>query len=69
VETLEKQMAKIAQKAKSVPQERDIALEEHYVSGGEEELEFTKATPSTYIRNLLRKETAQRDKETTRTHL
>ena len=56
METLEKQ---IAQKAKSVPQERNIAPEERYVSGGEEELEFTKTTPFTHIR----KEAAQRDKE------
>ena len=51
-------MAQIAHKASgSAPQEREVALEEHYVSGGEEELVFTKATPSTHIRNLMRKET------------
>jgi len=42
----------------SPPQEREISLE--YVSGGEEEQVFAKATPSTHIRNLMRKETAQR---------
>jgi len=61
VETLKKQMEKIAKKAiGSVQQERDIALEELYVSGREEELEFPKATPSTNIRNLMKK---QRDKD------
>ena len=48
--TLEKQMATIAQKERgSVQQERDIALEELYVSGGKEKLEFLNATPSTNI--------------------
>ena len=59
VETLEKQMGKFAQKASGSIQERGIALEELYVSGGEEELEFRKATPSINIRNLMRKEAAQ----------
>ena len=59
--TLERQMAQIAKKASgSAPQEREISLEEKYVSGREEEL----ATSSTHIRNLMRKETAQRDTET-----
>ena len=31
--------------------------------GGEEELEFTKATPSPHIRNLFSKEAAQHDQE------
>ena len=58
---LELKMAQSAQKASgSAPPEREIILEEKYVSGGEEELAFTKATPSTHTRNLMRKETAQR---------
>ena len=62
MDTLEKQMAKISQKVNSSPQqERDIAVGEQYVSGGDE-LEFAKATPS-HIRNLIRKEAAQRGKE------
>ena len=39
-------------------------MEEQYVLGGEEELVFAKATPSTHIRNLMRTETAQRDTAT-----
>ena len=39
--TLEQQTAQTAQKASgSAPQEREVALEEQYVSGGEEELVF-----------------------------
>jgi len=58
-------MAQIAQKASgSAPQEREIPMEGQYVSGGEEELVFAKATPSTHIRNLMRKEAAQRDTAT-----
>ena len=66
--TLEQQMAQIAQKASgSAPLEKEVALEEQYVSGGEEEIVFARATPSTYIRNLIeinRKETAKRDTAT-----
>ena len=58
-------MAQIAQKASgSAPQEKEVALEEQHVSGGEEELVFAKATPTVHIRNLIergRKENTQRD--------
>jgi len=57
VETLEKEIAKITLMKNIAPQQwKDIALEEQYVLGGEEELEFTKATPSPHIRNLFSKE-------------
>ena len=53
VVTLERQMALIAKKASgTATQEKEITLDEQYVSGGEEELVFVRPTPSTYIRNL-----------------
>jgi len=62
-ENLEREMANIAQKRTLRLNRRDIAQEEHYVSGDEEEIEFTKETPSTHIKNLLKNEEAQRGKE------
>ena len=63
--TLERQMAMIAKKASGTStQEKNVALDEQYVSGGEEELVFTRPTPSTHIRNLQEienKEKAKRD--------
>ena len=63
--TLERQMAMIAKKASgSGTLEKEISLDEQYVSGGEEELVFTRPTPSTHIRNLQEienKEKAKRD--------
>ena len=60
--TLERQMALIAKNASgTASQEKEVPLEEKYVSGSEEEIVFaTRPTPSTYIRNLQeieRKET------------
>ena len=63
--TLERQMAMIAKKASgSGTLEKEISLDEQYVSGGEEELVFTRPTPTTLIRNLQEienKEKAKRD--------
>ena len=62
---LERQMAMIVKKASGTStQEKNVALDEQYVSGGEEELVFTRPTPSTHIRNLQEienKEKAKRD--------
>jgi len=50
---LEKQMAMIAKKVRdSGTMETELPPDEQYVSGGEEELVFSKPTPSTHIRNL-----------------
>ena len=55
----------IARKARgSGKLEKETSLDEQYVSGGEEELVFTRPTPSTHIRNLMEienKEKAKRD--------
>jgi len=46
--TLEQQMALIAKKESgTATQEKGVALEEQYVSGGKEELVFARTTPST----------------------
>ena len=51
---LEKQMAMIAKKVRdSGTMETELPPDEQYVSGGEEELVFSKPTPSTHIRNLM----------------
>ena len=52
--TLERQMALIARKASgSGTMEKETAPDEQYVSGGEEELDFTRPTPSTHFRSLM----------------
>ena len=51
---LEKQMAMIAKKVRdSGTMETELPPDEQYVSGGEEELVFTRPTPSTHIRSLM----------------
>ena len=59
-------MAMIAQKASGTStQEKNVALDEQYVSGGEEELLFTRPTPSTHIRNLQKVENKEKAKRET----
>jgi hypothetical protein len=62
---LERQMAMIAKKVRdSGTMEKETAPDEQYVSGGEEEIVFTRPTPSTHIRILMEienKEKAKRD--------
>ena len=51
--TLERQIAMIAKKASvTATQEKDVSLDEQYVSGGEKKLVFARPTPSTHILNL-----------------